>query len=164
MTRSAARATTRIFALLLATLSPALAQWTDRSEYDLVLAVRAETAARQRLVLLDQWKSRYAASPLAQARLELYFSTYQSLNDAPKTLATARELAASSPANLTGLYWFTLLAPATQNPDAGLLDDTLTAARRLIASLDNLFAPTSAWAPNRAKAELIAHRALGWVQ
>ena len=33
----------------------AAAKWTDRSEYDLVLTIRAEAEPHKRLALLDQW-------------------------------------------------------------------------------------------------------------
>jgi hypothetical protein len=46
------------------------AQWTDRAEYDLVLAIRSEATASKRLALLEQWKAKYPASPQRQERRE----------------------------------------------------------------------------------------------
>jgi tetratricopeptide (TPR) repeat protein len=147
-------------------------KWTDRNEYDLVLAVRAEAAPQKRLALLDQWKAKYPKTELRQTREELYLSVYQSLGDSQRMLASAREMISGAPDNLVGLYWYTLLAPEAKEAPAELLDTGEKAARRLLAGLDTYFAAggkpagtaADAWQKRRVEVEFLAHRALGWIQ
>ena len=150
----------------------AAAKWTDRNEYDLVLAIRAEAAPQKRLALLDQWKAKYPKTELQQARQELYLSAWQSLGDSPRMLAVAREMLSSGADNLVGLYWCTLLIPEAKELSADLLGAGEKAARQLLAGLDTYFAPggqpagmaPEAWQKRRGEVELLAHRALGWIQ
>ena len=83
--------------LLLAALSAAAANWTDRAEYDLVLGVRAELVPQKRLPLLDQWKAKYPKSEHAQVRRELYFAAYQAMDDSAHMLDTAAEMLTAQP-------------------------------------------------------------------
>ena len=102
--------------LLLAGCATA-AKWTDRGEYDLALAVRAESAAAKRLALLDQWKSKYPASEFQQVRRELYLGAYQEMGDTQRTLDTAGEMLKTQPDNGVGVYWYTLLLPQAKKGD-----------------------------------------------
>jgi hypothetical protein len=148
------------------------AKWTDRSEYDLVLTIRAEAAPQKRLALLDQWKAKYPKTELQQVRQELYLSAYQSLGDSPHMLAAAREMISGAAGNLVGLYWCTLLVPEAKEVSADLLGAGEKAARQLLAGLDTYFAAgakpaataAEAWQKRRSEVEFLAHRALGWIQ
>ena len=149
----------------------AAAKWTDRSEYDLVLTIRAEAAPQKRLKLLDEWKAKYPKTELQQVRQELYLSAWQSLGDSPRMLAVAREMISSAADNLVGVYWCTLLVPESKEVSPDLLDAGEKAARQLLAGLDTYFAPAAmpegtaaeAWTKQRSEAEFLAHRALGWI-
>jgi hypothetical protein len=144
----------RTLALALAlAVSAGAANWTDRKEYDLALNLRAEVSAQKRIALLNQWKSAYPRSEFAAVRLELLLSAYQSLGDGPHTLGAAGDLLAAQPDNLVGAYWFTLLLPEAPAAAPEQLALGEKAAARLLAG----------GAPSAAANELIAHRALGWI-
>ena len=148
------------------------AKFTDRSEYDMVLTIRAEAVPQKRLVLLDQWKAKYPKTELLQVRRELYFSAYQSLGDNVQMLSVAREMVAAGGDNLVGLYWTTLLVPESKEVSPDLLGAGEQAARQLLAGLDKYFGAAArpaattpeAWKKRRTEVELLAHRALGWIQ
>ena len=150
----------------------AAAKWTDRSEYDLVLTIRAEAEPHKRLALLDQWKAKYPKTELQQVRQELFLSAWQSLGDSPRMLAVAREMISGAADNLVGVYWCTLLVPESKEVSPDLLDAGEKAARQLLAGLDTYFAPAvkpegtppEVWPKRRSEAELLAHRALGWIK
>jgi len=148
------------------------AKFTDRNEYDLVLTIRAEAATQKRLVLLDQWKAKYPKTELLQVRQELYFSAYQSLGDNVHMLSVAREMVTSGGDNLVGLYWTTLLVPESKELSPDLLGAGEKAANQLLAGLDKYFGAAAKpaattpedWKKRRTEVELLAHRALGWIQ
>lgn len=137
------------------------ANWTDRSEYDLVLTIRAEAAPQKRLTLLDQWKTKYPQSEMRQVRRELYLRTYQSQGDSPKMLAMAEEMIGEQPNNFVGLYWCTVLIPAGKDAAPDRLKIGETAAHQLLAGLDGYF--PSGPPAEKTRVGLLAHRALGWV-
>jgi hypothetical protein len=146
--------------------SPAIgaAKWTDRNEYDLALAIRAEAAPQKRLALLDQWKAKYPKTELLEVRQELYLSAWQSLGDSPRMLAVAREMISVGTDNVVGLYWCTLLVPEAKEVTLDLLSAGEKAARQLLAGLDKYFTTPEAGQKRRGEVELLAHRALGWIQ
>jgi hypothetical protein len=135
--------------------------WTDRGEYDLVLAIRAEAAPQKRLALLDQWKQKYPQSELRQERRELYLQAYQAQGNSPRMLAMAEEMIGEQPSNFVGLYWCTVLIPAGKETSPDRLKVGETAARQLLAGINGYF-PAAAGA-EKDHASLLAHRALGWV-
>jgi len=153
---------TIVGAVLLAGLAAPVfpASWTDRAEYDLALAVRVEATAQKQLALLDQWKAKYPQSALRQVRRELYLSIYQSMGDNERILATAREMLAEEPNNLVGAYWGTALLPGAKDASRELWDLGEKAARQLLSG-----SPESGeWQKQKASVELLARRALGWIQ
>ena len=173
MTRTAASflmaAPAALTAVLMAAAPPAA--WTDRGEYDLVLAVHTEPAPDKRLALLDQWKEKYPQSGLRQVRRELYLLAYQSTGAAPRMLEVAREMLAEEPGNLSGLYWVTLLVPGAKEPAPALLDEGDKAARRLLSGLNGYFGPDrkpaslnpAAWQKQKGSTELLARRTTAWI-
>ncbi len=156
MTRTIAQG--MLMAALAAPLFPAA--WTDRNEYDLVLAIRAEAAPQKQLTLLDQWKSKYPKSELRQMRRELYLSAYQSLGDSERMLATAREMISEQPDDRVGAYWCVVLVPGARDASPDLWNAGEKAARLLLTA-----APDSGeWQKQKASVELLARRALAWIQ
>ena len=123
---------------------PILGQdWTDRSEYDLVLAIRAEADPAKKLIILDQWKDKYPKTKLRKARWgELYLTAYQSLGSLDRMLDVAGEMAADTPPNLMGLYWFTLLTPGAKEPSPVLMGRAEKAAQQLLTGLGMYFGQT----------------------
>lgn len=156
---------------LMAFTAPAFAQkWTDRGEYDLALAIRAEGLAAKRLALLDEWKAKYPKTELREARWDLYLAEHQTAGAWTRMLQVASEIAAEAPDNLSGLYWTTLLAPTAKEPSPGILKTAEFAARRLATESAALFTagrkPPSLteaeWQQRRYEAEYLGCRALGW--
>ena len=160
-----------LFFLLVAAAAGAAADWTDRGEYDLALAIRAEPAPKARLQLLDQWKARYPKTEMRQVRRELYLSSYQTLGDSDGMLAVAREMLSDQPDSLVGLYWCTILIPGGKSGSEETLRVGERAARALLSGRDTHFSaarkpaslPDAEWRKQGANAELLAHRALGWI-
>jgi hypothetical protein len=158
--------------LFLLAVCVSAASWTDRGEYDLALGIRAESVPKKRLELLDRWKAQYPQTEFRQVRRELYLSTFQSLADSAGMLAVAKEMLADQPDNLIGRYWCTLLIPAGNDTSPDTLHLGESAARGLLTSLNTYFnarkKPSSIldaeWRKQKANVELLAHRALGWVQ
>ena len=141
----------RILLLLaLATQLGLAAAWTDRAEYDLALKIRTEASPKGRIALLDDWKTKYPKSALAEPRRELYLAAYRELGDVPKMLDVVKEIVADQPNNQVGLYWAMILVPLVKDSDAAAQALGAQAARQMIASQ----APGS---------EFLAHRVLGWV-
>jgi hypothetical protein len=139
----------RTLALLLAgALAASAANWADRGEYDLALAVRAEATPQKRLAALDKWKAKYPKSEHAAARQELYFAAYQAMGDRAHMLDTAAEMLAAQPGNAFGAYWLTLLLP----------DGGTAPAERL--ALGEKAATAQTAGPN----QLMARRTLAWIQ
>jgi hypothetical protein len=156
---------------LLAISAPA-AVWTDRSEYDLALTVRAEAAPKKKLELLDQWKAKYPKTELSQMRRELYLSTYQALGDNAKMLDVTREILAEQPGSLVGLYWCVVLLPSAKDTSPELLSIGEKAADRLLTGTDRYFdvsrkpaaMTAEAWQAQKASTEFLARRSAGWIR
>jgi hypothetical protein len=148
------------------------AGWADRSEYDLVLTIRAQAAPEKRIALLDTWKAKYPKSEMQQQRRELYLSAYQSMGDSSHMLDVAKEMVASQPDSFVGVYWLSVLIPTAKAASPEVLDTGAKAARQLLAGLNTYFSPdkkpvaipADAWALQRTGAERLAHRTLGWIQ
>ena len=136
------------------------AAWTDRSEYDLVLTIRAEGTALKQLALLDQWKAKYPQSAQRQVRRELYLAAYHSLGDSAHMLETAKEMLAEQPNNTVAAYWCTVLVPGAKDASPELLSIGEKSARQLLAGMPN----SGDLLKQKDSVEMLAHRALGWIQ
>lgn len=148
-------------------LSLSAAEWTDRGEYDLVMTIRTEASAPKRLEVLDQWKQKYPATAMRQARRELYLSAYLAVGDGPHALDTAKEMIADQPDNLVGLYWCTLLVPEAKDGSPQTWDAGEKSARALLAVAPGQkpAGMTDAdWQKRKDSFEQLAHRTLGWIQ
>jgi tetratricopeptide (TPR) repeat protein len=139
------------------------AAWTDRSEYDLVLTIRAEATPQKRLTLLDQWKIKYPQSELRQVRRELYLAAYQELADNNHMLDVAKEMVAEQPDNFVGAYWCTLLIPSAKNPSAELWALGQKAAARLMSGTRPEAVPEVEWATQKDSVELLGRRLKAWI-
>lgn len=146
------------------------ADWTDRKEYDLVLNIRSESSPEKRLALLDTWSKNYPQTGMAQARQELYLSTYESMGDKQHMFGVARQMLTGQANNPVGLYWLTVLAPQQTNANTEIVDAGDKAAHQLLASTNEFFAPakkpanvTAAdWQKQKTTVEVLAQRTEGW--
>jgi len=150
-----------VVVLMMAFAASAESGWTDRGEYDSVMAIRSEASARKRVELLDAWKQKYPQSALAQIRLQLYLSAYQELGDSRNMLEAARGMIAAEPESFTGSYWCTVLVPEVKEAAPEVLDAGEKSARLLLANLDRWFVPP--YESRKQRAGLLARRTLGWV-
>lgn len=162
-----------LLALTLASAAAAApANWTDRKEYDLVLKIRVESSPEKQLELLKEWERQYPKSSMRQARRELFFAAYQAQGDSARMFETAKDMASDQPENLVGVYWCTLLTPELKNPAPDALKAGGLAAAQLLSKLDVYFAADrkpqgmadADWQKRKADAELLANRAIGFVQ
>jgi hypothetical protein len=146
-------------------------EWIDRSEYDLVLGLRSQTDAAKRIALLDNWKLKYPKSHYGRVRAEMLLSAAESLNDAQKMKAAARELVAADPNDFLGVYWLTIFGPQTPDPTPADLAEAGAAASKLIANVDAFLRTNKQAVPGgpaelenaRTHTQWLGHRTLGWV-
>ena len=147
--------------------------WKDRAEYDLYESITKTQEPAKRLELLNQWKDKYPATDFKQERLLLYLNTYQGLNQAAPMYATAKDIVASDPKDMTGLYWLNMLAPVQPGAatNADVLDTAEKAGKGILENLDTAFAadkkPAQAsaeqWSKARSDMGALGHKTLGWV-
>ena len=150
---------------------PAQKNWKDRAEYDLYNAIVKEQDASKRLALLNSWKEKYPTSDYADARLQIYVTTYAALNQPDKVIATGNEVLQSDPKNLTVLYMMAQNVLGIAKPTPDDLASGEKAANGLISNLDTFFdsskkpATTSDadWAKAKTQTETLAHTTLGWI-
>lgn len=160
------------FLTVVAAAAPLPAQdWTDRAEYDIVLAIRGAPTRESQLALIGEWKKKYPASALARSRAELELAVAESLGETKVVAAAARELVASGADNFVGLYWLTALAPSLEDQSPAALSQLEAAARRLLEVKDAFFSSASyagaasgAAPAHKSQVRAMAHRALGWVE
>jgi len=155
------------FLVVMSVAVPAAGQnWTNRGEYDRVLEIKAEATPAKRVALLDQWKKEYPKTELRQARWELYLSTYQTLGSWDGMLAVAHEMATDAPTAPVGLYWIALLTPSSQERSPDVLTRAEKASRQLLTGLDKKPEAVTLgdWQKQRTHTEVVAHRALGWIE
>ncbi len=145
--------------------------WKDRAEYDLVQAIEAEKDPNKKIELLNQWKEKYPNTDFKITRLEKYVTTYVAARNGAKALETAQEILNEDPKNTTAVYYINLLVVADPSPTPEKLALGEKAARGLLGSLDEVFAPEkkpgatpeAAWKQARLDLEALGHRTLGWV-
>jgi tetratricopeptide (TPR) repeat protein len=146
--------------------------WKDRAEFDLYDAITKEQQPAKRLELLNQWKEKYPSSEFSDTRLQVYVVTYQQLGKPAETIATANELLAKDPNNVTALNAiltavFTIPPP----PSADQLASAEKAANQVLSNIDTLFAvdkkpqgvTDAAWNQAKEGVRLLAQNALGYI-
>lgn len=143
----------------------------DRKEYDIVLTIRAEAVVQKRLQYLDEWTKQYPQSEMAQVRRELYLRAFQELGDNGKMLLVAEDMIRDQPDSFVGVYWCSLLLPASKVASLDRLRVGEAAARQLLKGLDTYFSPDKKpeltapadWVKQKDEVERMAHRSLGWI-
>jgi len=144
--------------------------WKDRAEYDLYESITKEQNPTTKLGLLHSWKEKYPASEYKDMRAALIMDTYRRLGKGKEMMEAAKEVVSLDPKNLSGLYWMNLLTISLKDTSPAALDQGDKAAKDLLASLDETFAPAKkpaqvteeAWKKSRSDAEKTAYRTLGW--
>ena len=150
---------------------PAQKNWKDRAEYDLYNAIVKEQDASKRLALLNSWKEKYPTSDYADARLQIYVTTYAALNQPDKVIATGNEVLQSDPKNLTVLYMMAQNVLGIAKPTPDDLASGEKAANGLLSNIDTFFDPSKKpattsdadWAKAKTQTETLAHTSLGWI-
>lgn len=161
-------ALTTVFCLGL--VAQAQKNWKDRAEYDLYESITKEQNPTTKLGLLNSWKEKYPASEYKDMRAALVMDTYRQLGKGKEMMEAAKEVLAIDPKNLSGLYWMNLLTISLKDTSPAALEQGDKAAKELLASLDETFAPAKkpaqateeAWKKSRTDAEKTAYRTLGW--
>lgn len=138
-------------------------QWKDRAEYDLVQALGKETDPKKKLDLLNQWKDKYPNTDFKETRLENFLAAYQGMKDPAQMLATAKEILALNPKNLTALYWINLLAVSMNQTAPDMLDYAEKAANSLLAAEKPAGTAEDAWKASKPQMDILSHRTIGWV-
>lgn len=144
-------------------------QWKDRAEYDVFQSCATATDQNKKLDCLKSWREKYPSSDFKQEGMTLTLMAYVQLGKSAEVAATAKEILAVSPTDLTSLYYLTSMA--LNNTDPGALDTGEKAANTLLGSLDATFAADKkpqgttdeAWGKAKKDMQLLATRTLGWI-
>jgi hypothetical protein len=140
--------------------------WKDRAEYDMADAAN-KAAAKDRVALIEKWKTAYPATEYADERMDLYLMTYRELNDCRKAFDTSLEILKTRPNNefstaivLGCLYTF-------NPPSAADMDAAERVATAALANLDAIYAdsnkPGIGFVQTKDQTKSIANRTLGYV-
>jgi hypothetical protein len=144
-------------------LGVAAAQVREQSEFDLYDSIKREGSAQKRLLLLKQWKEKYADSKYREERELIFIQTYQALEQPKEILATAKLLVGMNPGNIQGLYWAATLVPALEVKDPGGLDLGERAGRGLLEADKPAGSSGEDWAKAKRDLEALGHKVLGYV-
>ena len=146
-------------------------QWKDHAEYELYISITKEADPKKALALLDQWKQKYPDSQFVEERLRWTIETQRKLNSAAGMMAAAKEWLAINSKSIQALYYICLLTPSVNDTSAEGLAVSESAAKSLLANLNEFFAPDKKpagtsdadWQKGRSDMAALAHRTLGWV-
>jgi tetratricopeptide (TPR) repeat protein len=139
--------------------------WKDRAEYDLYESITKEQNANTKLGLLQSWKDKYPTSEYKDARAQMFIDTYRALGKGKEMMDAAKELVATDPKNITGLYWMNLLTISLNDSSPAALDTGEKAGKALLEATQTKPAGQTdeAWAKAKPDLEQVSYRALGWV-
>ena len=137
----------------------------DQGEYDLFNAVLKETDPNKKLELLNTWKQKYPDSDFKDDRLVYLIQTYAQTGKYPNAIASAKDLLAIDPKNITAMFYINTLTPAAypENPPADALDTAEKAAQGLLNAEKPPTAKPEEWQKAKTDLEATAHKTLGWV-
>jgi hypothetical protein len=91
-------------------------QVKDQVEWNLFNDSTKTADAAKRLGFLNTWKEKYPESDFKDARLLIYLTTYQALNQPAKMVETAKEILAMNPKEPHALLALTMLTATFPNP------------------------------------------------
>lgn len=134
----------------------------DQGEYDLFTAVTKEQDPGKKLALLNQWKEKYPDSDFKDDRLKLILTAYQQLGKPAEMYATAKELQALDPKEVTALYWLTLLTESLP-PTPDTLSTGEKAAQALLSAEKPAPVKPEDWEKMQKEFGAIAHKTLGFI-
>jgi tetratricopeptide (TPR) repeat protein len=147
-------------------LFPAPAQWADRNEYDLALALRQQADPAMQMKLIAEWKRKYPSSAYAAQRAELHLAAALSVGDTNALEEAVADLNAAAPDSLVSLYWTTVLAPSAKDQSESALQRYEYSATRLLEAMQSRLAENARGEDARElpRVQSLAYRTLGWVQ
>ncbi len=179
--RKATQCLLSLFLLLLvvavAVPNPQEKQYKDRAEYDIITKVYGEADPAAKIVLLDEWTSKYAETDYAIERAQFYLDSFQRTNQSAKAIEAAVNLlelipasagAAQAPARFAANYAITRLSPYVGQSGGDFITQMTTAANDLLRGIPGQFATKpdavaqEAWDNAKTQAEVLAHLAIGW--
>lgn len=144
---------------------PSAAQWADRAEYDLALALRQQSDPATQLQIIHEWRQKYPFSAYRAQRAELQIAAALAAGD-PEALETAvADLSAAAPESLSSAYWVTILAPSAKDQSEAALLRYEEAAQRLLEAIQTGTVRSAAREGQQEaeRVESLAWRTLGWV-
>jgi tetratricopeptide (TPR) repeat protein len=110
-------------------------QVKDQAEWNLFNDSTKTADPAKRLGFLNTWKEKYPESDFKDARLLIYLTTYQALNQPAKMVETAKEILAMNPKEPHALLALTMLTSTYPNPPtADSLDTGEKAAQTLLTA------------------------------
>jgi hypothetical protein len=150
---------------------PAQPQWKDRAEYDMFQAIIKEADPQKKLDAIKAWSGKYPESAFKKEGLTLRLSAYAQQQKFPDVIATANDILAIDPMDLTSLYWITTLTRSLNMTQPAQLELGEKSATKLLESLDQIFAAekkpaatdAAAWAKARGDMEQLAMKTLAWI-
>jgi tetratricopeptide (TPR) repeat protein len=145
--------------------------WKDRAEYDLYEAITKETTPSKRLEYLNSWKDKYPLSDFADARQQLFMSTFSLVGRVDDALATSGEILAKDPNNLQALSAALTAIFSLQTPTPDQLAIAERASGQVSSNLDALFAAdkkpakvsSADWVVAKKSLQLLSQNALAYV-
>src|SRR5579863_4838685 len=147
-------------------------EWKDRAEYDLAAAAQADQNATSRLATLEKWKQGYPASDYADAREDMYLSTYQQLGQQRQVIQTAQAMLKDQPNNIRALGAIIAASQALKPPTAADLELAEKTTNYLIDNLDQIYAAANKpaglkdedWAKAKGDSKPYGMKTLLWVR
>lgn len=162
-----------VCALLLATSaampSPQAAQAAaeklpkDQAEYELATKTIAETDAKTKIQLLNEWKEKYPESDYKEDQLRLLMRTHQSIGDSSAAINAAKDVLAQYPNDFEANFIITSITPATGSTSADVLSTGETAATSLISGGKPATLTDEQWNSIKAQILTTSHQTLGWI-
>jgi hypothetical protein len=144
--------------------------WKDRAEYDLYAAIN-KAEAKERLPLLDKWKSTYPQSEYAPERDEIYLITYLQMNNCRAGFDTSAEILKTRPNHQRSIDVILGCVYTFNPPQPADLDTAQRVAQYAMDHLDDIYAENNLtagmtkeqFAAAKPATKATAIRTLGWV-
>lgn len=137
----------------------------DQREYQLFNDALKATDPNKKLELLNTWKKEYPQSDFKDDRDTLLIQTNLQAGKVQDAIATAKDLLARDPKNITAMFFINTLTPVAYpaNPPADALDLAEKAANGLLNAEMPAGTKPEEWEKGKKDLQATAHKTLGWV-